>query len=267
MRDTVTVLVCHVPTRPIGCLVRTLESLKKASTKCAVKVEIVVQGPVPKEHDLPSMETLNRSVRNAQVSFEYFFNDTNTGVAEPLASSTERWLAGDGKYWAKVDDDVVLADGSFDTILHVMDVASKGGKKIGCVHMNIGGIGTTLLSEQNGTLVYKHGSHEKLSLMWGDVHVVDFVGTGATIFSRLPFENGCRFDPEYKIGGVDVDMAWQMTQKGIRSVLMLRPGCRHDVHMCSPGDYVGVRWDPESINRSGQIFLKKWGIENPQLKR
>ena len=267
MRETITVLVCHVPTRPIGCLVRTLESLKKASAKNAIKVEIVIQGAVPKGHDLPSRDMLNSPASGSRASFEYFFNEQNTGVAEPLARSTERWLAGDGKYWAKVDDDVILADGSFDTILHVMEVASKGGKKIGCVHMNIGGIGPTLLSEQDGTLVYKHGSHEKLSLMWGDVYVVDFVGTGATVFSRLPFENGCRFDPEYTIGGVDVDMAWQMTQKGIRSVLMLRPGCRHDVHMCSPGNYVSVRWDAESINKSRQLFLRKWGIDNPQLKR
>jgi GT2 family glycosyltransferase len=262
-RKTITVLVCHTPIRPVDCLIRTLDSISRASQDCSVNIEVVVQGPCPKGHELPPPGFHAGS----DVLLKYIHNERNTGVAEPLTRSVERWLGSGGDYWAKVDDDVILAEGSFDTMLLTIDLAQKRGHKVGCVHMNIGDTRPVLLKATSGVLDYVPGQHEKLPVTWGDIYVIDFVGTGATIFTKTPFDEGCQFDDRYKIGGVDVDMAWQMTQKGIRSILMTRPRSKHDLGNCSPNEYVKVRWNPDEINKSGRIFKQKWGLSNNRLKR
>ena len=262
-RHPITVLVCHTPSRPVDCLIRTLDSLKTVTTEYPLNVEVVVQGPCPAGHELPPP---GLDVKN-DIVLSYIHNERNTGLADPLTQSIGRWLETRSGYWAKVDDDVILADGSFDTMLLTIELAEKRGHKVGCVHMNIGDTRPVLLKPAGGILEYVPGQHDKLPVTWGDIYVIDFVGTGATLFTRTPFETGCQFDPEYRIGGVDVDMAWQMTQKGIRSLLMKNPRSKHDLNKCSPNEYVKVRWNPEQINRSGKIFKRKWGLANPRLKR
>jgi GT2 family glycosyltransferase len=262
-RKSITVLVCHTPIRPVDCLVRTLDSLRKVTKVHSLNVEVVVQGPLPAGHELPPPGFFAAD----DLALTYIHNERNTGVAEPLYHSVERWREAGGDFWGKVDDDVILAEGSFDTMLLTIELAQARGHRVGCVHMNIGETEPVLLKAQKGQLVYKGGSYEKLPVTWGDIYVIDFVGTGATLFTKTPFEEGCQFDPEYRIGGVDVDMAWQMVQKSIRSILMKRPRSKHDLGGCSPNEYVKVRWNPDEINRSGRIFKRKWGLVNPRLKR
>jgi GT2 family glycosyltransferase len=262
-RKMITVLVCHTPIRPVDCLIRTLDALRKVTAHHTLFVEVVVQGPLPKGHELPPAGVFGHD----NLILSYIHNERNTGVAEPLKKSVERWKESGHDYWAKVDDDVILADDSFDTMLLTIELAQKRGHKVGCVHMNIGDTRPILLKPCDGALAYVPGQHEKLPVTWGDIFVIDFVGTGATIFTPTPFEEGCQFDDRYRIGGVDIDMAWQMTQKGIRSILMINPRSLHDLKNCTPNEYVKVRWNPDEINRSGRLFRQKWGLTNSRLKR
>lgn len=262
MSEAIQVLVCHVPIRPVDCLVRTLDSLRCASKKREVVVQVVVQGPC--DHELPPGGIWPAD----NFSVHYAYNERNTGVAQPLAEHTKTWIdMGCSGYWAKVDDDVVLCREAFDLMLDLIMTAIKVGHIVGCCQMNVADIRPTLLSSEHGQLRRLAGAHGRLQAATWDAAVVDTVGTGSTIFTPLPFLEGCRFEPSYVIGGVDVDMSWQMTRKGIRSLLVDTEGNKHDLGRCSSSEYTMVRWNPKSINKSGDIFKRRWGIVDPQLQR
>lgn len=262
MDETIQVLVCHVPIRPVDCLVRTLDALRSASKSREVVVQVVVQGPC--DHELPPGGIWPQD----HFSVHYAHNERNTGVAQPLAEHTKTWIdMGCIGYWAKIDDDVVLRPGAFDMMLHVIDVAIREGHRVGCCQMNVAGAQATLLSSEHGQLKRTGGWHQQLKGGEWSAKLVDAVGTGSTVFTPLPFEEGCRFEPSYVIGGVDIDMSWQMTREQIRSVLVDAPGNIHDIGGCSPSAYHMVRWNPKSINKSGEIFRRRWGIVDPRLQR
>ena len=170
-------------------------------------------------------------------------------------------------YWAKVDDDVVLRPGAFDMMISAMAVAEEGGHQVGCCQMNVSDIKPTLLSIEHGQLKRCAGNRGELAGDGWNAVVVDSVGTGSTIFSSLPFSEGCRFEPSYVIGGVDVDMSWQMRQRDIGALLLESDGNLHDLMRCTTAEYTMVRWNPKSINKSGDIFHRRWGIKDPHLKR
>jgi GT2 family glycosyltransferase len=263
MDETIQVLVCHVPIRPVDCLVRTLDSLRVASASRDVVVQVVVQGPC--DHELPPGGIWPED----RFSVHYAYNDRNTGVAQPLAEHTKTWIdmGSSSSYWAKVDDDVVLRPGAFDLMLHVIVEAGRRGYQVGCCQMNVAGAQAILLSAEYGQLKRTGGWHQEFKCGPWTARVVDAVGTGSTIFTPLPFQQGCRFEPSYVIGGVDVDMSWQMTNKQIRSILVDAPGNVHDLAGCSSSAYHKVRWNPKSINKSGETFRRRWGIVDPCLKR
>lgn len=257
---SINVLVCHVPSRPVDCLVRTLDALRFASDRCSVIVEVVVQGPC--DHELPP------NVIDIKDDFSVHFthNKLNTGVARPLTEHTQSWLAIRGDYWAKVDDDVVLCRGAFDMMLDAIAEANRAGLNPACCQMDVGGIRSTLLSSSKEVLIRMQGAHGSFHNKKWSAFVCDAVGTGSTIFTRRAFDAGCRFEPSYIIGGVDIDMSWQMTQKDLRSVIVRSHGNLHDLERCSPAEYHKVRWNRSSISKSGEIFKNRWGIEDPRLR-
>lgn len=88
---------------------------------------------------------------------------------------------------------------------------------------------------------------------------VDYTGFGASAFRREVFEK-CEFDPEYFVGGGDLDMSMQLKEAGFRVAVLPMPGLVHE----GGGDpiYVAERWNPGHINASWRRFKRKWGVEH-----
>jgi len=91
--------------------------------------------------------------------------------------------------------------------------------------------------------------------------IVDYTGFGASAFKREVFEK-CEFDPEYRVGGGDLDMSLQLKEAGLKVGVLPIPGIVHD----SGGDpvYKAERWNPQYIEASWKRFKKKWKVRDVQ---
>lgn len=88
---------------------------------------------------------------------------------------------------------------------------------------------------------------------------VEYTGFGAAAFRREVFEK-CSFDPEYRVGGGDLDMSMQLKEAGLKLAILPMPGLVHD----GGGDpaYGAERWNQAYIEAAWTRFKEKWGVKH-----
>lgn len=254
---TVTTALVHTPTRSRRCMFRALESLR-FSTKQPHRVELIIQGALKPGALLPRPEDY------PEIALSIFQEDENLGVPTRLAESTER-LSTD--FWAKLDDDAAVPRGAWDTLIRLHDAEAAAGVKTGSAFMapKPGPIRVFRVKENVlRTVGAPHSTKNKPFAKW---HVVDCVGSGATVFRREVFEAGCHFVRRYFSGGSDVDIAWQMHVAGFKSILCVRPLSEHFHSECSPQKYDKVRYNSATLAKSAETFFDRWGMEYEHLRR
>jgi len=264
MSRLITTLVMYHPLRPVDCLIRTLESLAKA-TKHSHRVEVFVQGMC--RHDLPPTDAY------APMELVYLQSKANVGNSRPMAERFRHWMnieKDETEFWAKVDDDFELPERGWDLLIEALDAErSREQYSIGAACLG---------TKQNFPQMFhiKDGVFDRVfgfcavrverikELEWV---VADFVHNGATIYTREAFEAGCMFDPAYFVGGEHVDMALQMHQVGLHSIATSNPKSVHFASKCTPEEYRLVRMDQTSFVRAHDHFVRKWGLKNPKLAK
>jgi GT2 family glycosyltransferase len=258
----ITTLVMYHPLRPVDCLVRALDSLRKA-TKVFQRVEVVIQGMC--HHELPPPDAY------APMDLAYLWNKHNQGNSRPMAERFRHWMEVNPRrteFWAKVDDDFVLPESGWDLLIEALESErSRGEFKIGAACLGTDKNRPQLINVSNGVFDRAPGIHAARVLRHGELEwaVADFVHNGATIYTREAFEAGCMFDAEYFVGGEHVDMWLQMHRAGFHGIATSVPKAQHLARYCTSEDYQAVRMDRQNFIRAYYRFNEKWKLRNPKL--
>lgn len=255
----ITTVLVHTPLRPTGCALRALQSLRKATKRSHV-VEFVVQGPMRKDVKLPDPKEFKDDFK-----LKYYMEPINTGVPTRLAESVERRRT---PFWAKLDDDARLPSGAWDILIKCMMYECELGNKIGAAQMAPQPGPTLLLHPdyQKKMLRVQRRAHAVRNFSWAKWHLVDVVGSGSSVFNGEVFEKGCQFVRDYKTGGSDIEIGWQMVQKNYKSILCVKPLSVHEHERCSSQKYQSVRMNKKEFKKSARIFFKRWGLEYELLR-
>jgi GT2 family glycosyltransferase len=264
--------VPYHPLRPVDCLIRALDSLKTA-TKLDHRVEVAIQGPLPLGVELPPPEAF-------PFQLIYFPLVRNRGNAVPANDSVSHFLSSPAKWWARLQDDIILPNRAWDTLIDLISwEKEKGEHKVGYAQIRtakgnywmrpwqferalIGGSSVIRLREayyakRKGVL-----KHDK-KVSW---HVAGCTGFGSSVYHRKVFEAGCAPDRRYFVGLIDTDLAYQIHQAGYKSALTWEPMCEHTHQRClGKGDkgknYQRVRYGQDIIRASRRKWLNKWGSD------
>lgn len=256
---SITTILVHTPMRPTGCAIRALNSLCVA-TKMRHKVEFVIQGPVSDKSKFPAPKRYKKFF-----DLRYFWEKENTGVPTRLFQSVKRL---DTDYWAKLDDDAILPRGAWDLLIRCINFEKDRGIKVGAAFMApIHTRGYVLKVDKKQKLLRTTTTpHSINDQSWAKWLLFDCVGSGATVFIDDVFYDGCNFVPRYKTGGSDVDMFWQMTQKGFKTIMCVRPNSIHEHQRCSNKSYDSIRRSRKELKKSAKIFFERWGLEYVHLR-
>jgi len=253
-RGGITTAVLYHPLRPLDCLVRSLRALEKAVEGREHVVDLFVQGQVA---SLPSPG-----------DFEFDLNitvyDKNRGIPLPCRKSVLRCIDRGHTWWSKVDDDIILPPGAFDTLIGVMEREDALGEySIGAVQMSTGPgthAHTPKLFAMGERLTLPVGSYAERTEGEVSWSVCDCVGAGGAVYRASIFDS-CELDTSLTVGCDDTDLCLQMAHRGIRSALVTSPCSDHLVRECYNPDYKAVRYDRKLIDHCAALFLEKWGME------
>lgn len=277
MEPGYTTCILHHPARPVDCVVRVLDALAGA-TREPHRVEVVIQGP--SRDPLPPVDAYPR------LELEYIQLPRNTGLSAPAAESMARATT---RFWAKLDDDMVLPPRAWDILAGGIEGwAKRYGARAGAAMMATGGLNARRLVRRDGRLVEEDEGPDNLSMRTrhGTFELSDVVGSGATLFDMAVLRAGsdltdgtghehqlgrvqpegrllAAFDPRYQVGGADVDLCMQMGERGWPLLLCTWPRVTHIYKECSPPAYEQDRWSAEDLEASRQIFASKWGVRPP----
>lgn len=274
MSEDIRVLVLHVPKRSPDCLIATLDSLRTATTRPMV-VDLVIQGKTyeGKWPELPPFDKFPFRV-------EVHRYDENMGSGRGIKDAVGRFMATEAPYFAKLDDDITIPPKCWDNLLVCLTDAQLADPGAASVMASTGPdmprrnlAVATFKGEKTKKLVFYEGSYHDGSCVGVDGEILkwdvcDFVGHGATIFERRVFDltGGAEFlAPGYKVGGNNIDLIMMMREHRLISVLTAPPFCDHRHKECSDNQYDNMRYNIRDIRQSGQIFLKRWHIENELL--
>lgn len=97
----------------------------------------------------------------------------------------------------------------------------------------------------------------------GTFEATETLGSGATVFDRRMLNDGVAFDPRYMVGGADLDLCLQMIKAEWNMLLCTWPRVSHIYEECTSAEYEAVRWSPEDLEASRQLFEAKWGKRPP----
>jgi GT2 family glycosyltransferase len=218
---------------------------------------VIVQGPVEKPEKLPIPEHYKEFELRVHQQTE------NLGVPTRMAESTERLTT---DFWAKLDDDASLPKGGWDTLIRILDEEEASGKNVGCVFMspNDRPPNIKIFEVVGQYLAVRRCSHESRERDFADWHLVDCIGTGATIFRKTVFDEGVHFVREYFSGVSDNDLCYQMHLKGILAAICVRPKSYHTHAQCTSRAYEATRYAKRHMGDSANVFWRRWGLIDKQ---
>jgi GT2 family glycosyltransferase len=185
----------------------------------------------------------------------------------PRVESVARAQGENYRWWAKLDDDAEVSKGAWDRLIAcIHDAEEVSGHEVLCAMADPGGNrGPQFLAQEGGVLLTKRGPAD----MRGEVgkdhwSLCEFVGDGCTVFDLRKLEH-VGYDQDFGIGGADIDLAMQAKLMGYKSLFCSPPHTEHRHKACSPPEYDALRYSPEEISRSSQVFRRKWGMPCNQL--
>jgi hypothetical protein len=270
MAETVYTLVLHHPSRPVGCLVRTLTALERATNKPGHIVHVIVQGDVKDPYSRGYPRT------NQHYDLRYSWLNQNIGIGAGFRLAVERFLATEASWLAKVDDDIAVARRGWDILSGIVEHERAGGRKLGSVMMSTHRTKPRLLkkgfSENKIPLVTPvdgfhcdlHARICGLNVRWW---VTDFSDIGCTVYNRELFESGCIPDDKLRVGGIGLDLVFQGNEKGFEWAVCGQPRCEHFGNVCSNKEYRDVRANIKTYAASHDWFYSKWGVVPIPLAR
>lgn len=223
---------------------------------------LIIKGPGRAENGLTRARvSAEQATKKSHHIFVYDNSRLNVGIgkaqheAQLAALSDPEML-----YFAKLDDDASLPAGAWDDLIACIGHAIKHGLKVGAAMARPPGVEPLVLSRMDGVVIPKrgfHSLHTKDGLAWT---VCDMVGGGATIYTRGALEDGCMADPAYFAAGVDIDIAWNMVDRGYVS-LLCDPPCSYHFHAeVSSPSYDATRYAVKHRMTAARRFEKKWGL-------
>ena len=213
-------------------LKKCLMAFKKA-LDCSGEIHVLVQDG---QHDLDDLDV--------GASYSVHYLGPNRGCFHPRWYAT-RFLAV-APFVVFWDDDIYPPPGAISRLL-----APLLSRDADVVVAGVPGLNAGKLDINDGYL-----RTQRLSLNeWTEV---DYTGFGVSAFKREVFEK-CEFDPEYRVGGGDLDMSMQLKEAGFRVAVLPMPGLVHD----GGGDpnYIEERWNQSYLEASWDRFRRKWGVE------
>jgi hypothetical protein len=122
------------------------------------------------------------------------------------------------------------------------------------------------VDKQRKMLMTSNAPYHVINKPWARWFLLDCVGSGATVFNGEVFKAGCNFVPLYKTGGSDIDIAYQMTQKGYKSIACIKPHSIHEHKRCSNKQYNQLRESKKELKKSARVFFQRWGLEYVLLR-
>jgi len=228
-----------------------LDGLKHATKQDHV-VRFIVNGKIdpailPKAADYSSFFTL-----------ETRLYDNNIGVPGRMAMEIADC---DTEFVAKHDDDMKLPVNGWDILLSCMKQEESIGEKIGGTVMGCQNIecGILVPDHANKILRVKRDCHKKASSGSTSWKLVDYTGTGTSIYKRSVM-NECCFSVKQKLGAGDPDLMWRLTKAGYRQILCEHPSSEHFHVKCTSDKYEAARWNNERLIESAKQFYNDHGM-------
>jgi predicted glycosyltransferase involved in capsule biosynthesis len=264
----ITTVMMHHPLRPGACLRKSLRALEGATAEWREHtVDLFIQGPIKSK--LPNPDNFAFELNIVQLP-------ENQGLAIPPLQSLKWFRERRHTWWSKVDDDILMPKGGLEDLIKVLQYESGLGEiNVGAAQMSTGPgswVHTTRIfvlgkeTDEQGRphLFLRDGHLVERNLDGIKWRVADSSGWGSTVFHRRVFDT-CMPDPQYFLGVVDTDLFYQMHHQGMRVALIASPSCEQLVNECYNSAYTGVRFNVNTIRKSGRLFSKKWGVYHKRL--
>lgn len=250
-------LVTHHPSRPICCLLETLESLERATTRPHL-IHVVEQG----QSELRDLYTPN-AFSWAIVDLKVTTYEKNEGPVTPRIDSLKLAKSLPSvQWWAKLDDDGTVSPGAWDALIEALEADEDAGYAMASPN---GDTPPKMRNHSPGAVTLEPGHFGEFSTPRSHGWRCTFVGDGATVF-RLSFFDDVAYDPRF-LRGADVDLSMQAGVYDYHCLLCDTPSSVHQHAKCSPVDYDRVRYDAELVWDAARTFRAKWGVDCPHLSQ
>ena len=276
--DTVIVTVLHHPTRPIGCIRRTLSALDHATSR-DLSVIVHIQDSTP--------QRTRKDFGDVPYDLTILTAEQHPGLSAPLRESLKMVLAGPARWWMKCDDDIVLPPRGIDALISCIEIENEIGEhdiayaQINGQRLGIGSTCSANPADHVGVLTkfverpddmpyldYEHGSYVRREAGAVSWCVCDFVDIGCTVFDRkfLDIRGIDTIDGAYFVGGISIDLMMQAREQKKKVVFCIKPQMDHRHDDCMTQEYVKAKHNnPAHMRASGKHFMKKWGVESVRL--
>jgi len=234
--DRIITYIQHHPLRPQVCLDRTVAALMYATER---PQEIVV---VP--------------------------CDKREGIGPGHLRTVEYFLKTDARWYARVDDDIEVAPGTWDQLIDAIEHADSTGWDVACAFSAVQNTQARAFMRRDKDLHTVPGTHESVDEPEVHYEVCDVVGQGCTIVPGSTWrDRGCLPWHGYHMGGTDVDLAMQFWEKGMFSLYCDPPRSNHFHDACREPEYERLRYDEAEIRRAGVLFEQRWNVSFQELSR
>lgn len=259
MFDIVT-LVLHHPLRKFECLIDNLHTLVRA-TKLKHLIDLRVQGELGKRQH-GEIDEFVAAIGNG-TELQTTMYRKNVFTVQPRLESVSTAKGEGAAWWAKLDDDTTIETGGWDKLISCIELTNAG-----CAMANPNGEMRAKDLVTLGNQLHLLDSPNE-PVRFGELAFTecDFVGDGATVFDMNVFSEGAEYDSNMKLGGADIDLAYQMKLMGFRALMCNPPISTHTHKLCSSKKYDKIRYNAERIAKSGKVFREKWGVDIPHLSQ
>ena len=240
-RPRVHALVVHLGIRPYEqTLRRALASAGRAVAGLNAKIWVVCQAT-----EEPVLDAVATQLNELGIPHELIVNEENQGLAAPKAQVAANVKPGEMLF--TLDDDMVVPPNS----VRAMIAVAMGDIGVGAVVLDSPRLALEAISMGSAQI-----TKSKVAVT-PPLTRVDHTGFGCSLITGKALQE-CAFEPDYFVGGVDLDFSMQLKRAGLGTVVLSSYQASHD-----PGNveaYRAVRHNPDHLRRSKEIFLKRWGV-------
>jgi len=260
--------ILHHPARPASCLQLTLDTVRKA-TKLPHRVELVVQGPPT---DAEWADRIPEPFEEDDFQLEITYREKNDRIGIPLKTSFECGMMLGAKWLAKVDDDMEIPEGAYDTMIRCAE--SEDGMEefiTGAVSLQNESVRATCIKKKRlhgGQYVFetkKNWPRARRKNQLDQWIVSDVIGASCSLYRREIFDKGCMWDQKLHVLE-DFDISLQMKEKGFSPLICMSQHAIHHKKRCVNAAYRSDRRRVAWLKESAMRFQEKWGAIPESLR-